>query len=91
MRRPSSRYVDWRDIRCTEAAVTVRDGRWPLCEKHKRAGIDASIRNFNEYVYFRAEQRGLLTQAEEFFRVEAATEARLAGWRFPPEDHRGWW
>jgi hypothetical protein len=78
------RYADG-DVRgslCERVAVT--DGRWPLCEKHRHTRPRTSIQRFNEYVYLRAQQRALLTQAEAFFHIEAVAAYRLSAWRFAP-------
>jgi hypothetical protein len=81
--RVKSLWVNPADLICHNPAVT-RSPRRLVCAAHRSTAYEASFRHFNDYVYLRAEQRGLLTQAEAFFRIEAEVERRLDAWGFPP-------
>lgn len=58
------------------------DRCFPRCLKHKSSSVYNARRFRSERIYWRARERGLVTQAEELARAEADVEKRLCSWEW---------
>lgn len=72
-------FVSVGGARCDHAASASLD-RLNLCDRHRKLNARRVLQGRAEAMFRRAQQRGLVSQAEALIRAEAAMRKRLMEW-----------